>query len=168
MRSATAKAIRNARRACELTQQDLGRRLGLTGRAVYRWERGQSEPTKRNGQSLITAIRMLNADAAAQLAAVLASAGLSAPAAAPAQAVPAPLPPPVPSVDVRAVLEHSIFALADELDLPARRARNAVARLLRRLGDANLSFEITRRELEAWIAERAFSASEDGGASEAS
>jgi hypothetical protein len=64
----------------------------LKGRAVYRWERDESAPSKRN----------------------------------------------------RA-------ALADELDLPPRRARGALKRLVVRLSAANPTLDAVRKGLEEWI-----------------
>jgi hypothetical protein len=66
-----------------------------------------------------------------------------------AAAAPAPLPPTAaPQVVPRALLEHRVFSMADELDVPARRVRSALARWLRRLGEANFSCDAVQRELD--------------------
>jgi transcriptional regulator with XRE-family HTH domain len=68
-----AKAIRRARRACGLTQKQLGQRLGLKGgaQAVYRWERGTSAPSARRITALLAALAGLNAPVADALRATL-------------------------------------------------------------------------------------------------
>lgn len=71
--------------------------------------------------------------------------------------VPAPTSAAAPAEIVEqiaesATLELAVFGMADELDLPARRIRGALARLLKRLESAKLSLEGTQRQLEAWIA----------------
>jgi transcriptional regulator with XRE-family HTH domain len=146
MSSKLAPAIRTARRAAGLTQQELGMRLGLKGRAVYRWERDASAPAKARRKALVGAIEAVNRDAAAQLAAAFAEA--IAPAAA---AAPAPPPTPAPLSGPLA-LELAIFSMADELDLPPRRLRAALMKLLERMRQANISFEVCERQLAAWSA----------------
>jgi transcriptional regulator with XRE-family HTH domain len=141
MRSTLAQAIRNARLACGLTQDQLGMRLGLRGRAVYRWERDDSIPSKRHRRALVTAVNAVNQPAAAALHAVLESVGKGAPV------VPAPAPVPPPGVNAKLVLDLAVFSLAEELDLPARRARGALARLLARLREASVTIEAAEREL---------------------
>ncbi len=144
MRSKLAQSIRAARRSIGLTQEQLGGRLGLKGRAVYRWERDDAVPTQRNQRALVTAIQAVNPQVAAWLSAQMATArgGENASPAAPA-------PPPV---DEAAVLRHAIFVMADDLDLPPRRVRGSLRRLLKHLGEAKLTMESTERRLEEWIA----------------
>jgi transcriptional regulator with XRE-family HTH domain len=148
LRTEWARAIRSARHAAGLTQEQLGRRLGLKGRAVYRWERLDSAPTKRHRRALIVAIQAINPAAANALAGLAASA-TSAAAPAPAFAA----TPPVPAVDPAAAFENALFQTADELDLPARQVRRALARLFERLHEANLTLESSRQQLERRIIE---------------
>jgi transcriptional regulator with XRE-family HTH domain len=143
MRSKLAQTIRNARRTAGLTQQQLGMRLGLTGRAVSRWERSDSAPTQRHRAALVMAIKAVDVSAAASLAAALSGETVVDPASAPVRSQPA--------VDAASALEHAIYAMADELDLPARRIRGALARLLQRLRRTDMSLETTERLLESWI-----------------
>jgi hypothetical protein len=49
------------------------------------------------------------------------------------------------------VLERAVFVLADELDLPPRRARGALKRLVARLREANLNVETVQSLLDEWI-----------------
>ena len=145
MRSPMAQAILNARRAVGLTQEQLGRRIGLQGRAVYRWERDDIVPSKRNQRALVTAINAVNQEVAAKLAAALSGQGQGA------EPAPAPVPVP-PPLSAPVVLELAVFGMADELDLPARRIRGSLARLLKRLRESNLTLEVAQRQLDLWIA----------------
>jgi len=51
-----------------------------------------------------------------------------------------------------AAIELALFSMADELDLPARRVRDSLMRLLRRLREVNVTLEVAQRQLEEWIA----------------
>jgi len=126
-----------------LTQEQLGRRLGLKGRAIYRWERGDANPTRRNRAALVTAIAAVNMDLARHLKDVLIP---SAPSATP----PAAAPPPV---DKEALFDVTLYRMADELDLPARRVRGPLARLLRAMVGAELPLPVALQQLEARIAQ---------------
>jgi len=142
-RSKLADAIVRARRATGLTQEQLGRRLGLKGRAVYRWERDESAPTKRNRAALVTALTAVNPEVGAWFAQAIA-----VPAESPN---PAPTAPALAAPSAPEILERSVFALADELDLPPRRARGALKRFVARLSAANLSLDAVQSLLEEWI-----------------
>jgi transcriptional regulator with XRE-family HTH domain len=150
MRSPLARAIRDARLSLRLTQDQLGMRLGLKGRAVYRWERGVSAPTRRHQRALLTAVQAIDPSLAAKLQAELVSSarqaqGLGPPAPAP--------PPPVPAKPTGPVaLELAVFAAADELDLTPRRLRAALVKLCARLMEGGFSLESAQRQLEVWIA----------------
>ncbi len=143
MRSKLAQEIRNARRAAGLTQQQLGTRLGLKGRAVYRWERDDSVPTKRRRQALVLAIQVVNPQAARALAALLASLAVRG-------APTSPIAPPVaqPAIDPAAALESAIYEAADELDVSARQARAALVRLFERLRQAGLTLDSAEQNPE--------------------
>ena len=148
MRSSLAQAIRAARVASGLTQEQLGRRLGLKGRAVYRWERDASAPRKRHRRELVTAISAVNQAAATTLATVFASEAkgrLGAPAPAPAPA------PAVPVIDPQITLEFAVFAMADDLDIPARRLRGGLIRFVKRLREASITLDTVQRQLEAQL-----------------
>jgi transcriptional regulator with XRE-family HTH domain len=144
MHSQLALEIRNARRAAGLTQTQLGTRLGLKGRAVYRWERDASSPTKRHQRALVLAIQAINPAAASALATFIASAVVGGAASAVA------LPVAQPVVYPAAVLENALYQAADELDLPARQLRVALARLFARLRQASLTLESAGRQIEQW------------------
>jgi transcriptional regulator with XRE-family HTH domain len=147
MPTTMTKAIRSARRTAGLTQEQLGGRLGLKGRAIYRWERGDSTPSQRHRRALVTAIGAVNAKAAAALAAALAVEGKeSSASAAEAQLAPAPA-----LIDGKVALELAVFSMADELDLAPRRIRGSLLRLLKRLREANITFEAAQAQLEEWI-----------------
>jgi transcriptional regulator with XRE-family HTH domain len=130
---------------CGLTQAQLGMRVGLRGRAVYRWERGASVPSRRSRRALVTVLNALNPAAASMLAEALAVDGRSAAAA------PVPVPIAPPPISEKQATELAVFAMADELDLSARRVRGSLARLLRRMRETNLTLDAAQRELHAWM-----------------
>ena len=154
MRAKLGSFIREARREAGLTQEHLGCRLGLKGRAIYRWERDEAAPTGRHRRALIQEVQAVNPEAATKLKAALAveqgGAGTRASAAAPSLPQPAS---PLPTRGACEELELAVLKMADELDLPARRVRRSLARLLDRMRASNLSFEVAQRELEILIAQ---------------
>ena len=145
MRSPLANAIREARLAVRLTQEELGRQIGLKGRAVYRWERDASVPRRFVRGSVVRAIAMRNPEVAARLATAFEThakrkSGFVAPE-------PAPAPPPPPLDPV--ALEFALFAMADELDLAPRRLRASLTRLFPRVAQAGYSLDSARHAFEA-------------------
>lgn len=166
MATRLGQAIRAARLESRQTQQELGKRLGVKASAVQRWEAGRSKPPPRKRRALPAAIAALNAKAGARLQAMLeADAGIVAPAGAAtttaamgvamAAAPPQPhaatgLPGPSPPAAERSALELLVYRMADDLDLPPRRMRGALTRLLRSVRANGLSLEQLERELAAW------------------
>jgi DNA-binding XRE family transcriptional regulator len=148
-RAALAAALREARHQVALTQEEFGKKIGLKDRAVYRWERGESKPSPLNRRMLLNLLGPMNQQAAAKLKEAFATFDKSSAVEAPPS--PAPVPATLPVTVPRALLEQGVFAMADELDLPPRRVRGALARWLRRIGDANPAFDAIRGELDAWI-----------------
>ena len=150
MRTKLGSLIREARLAAGLTQEHLGRRLGLKGRAIYRWERNESAPTGRHRRTLVQEIQAVNPQAAAKLKAALTpvrnAAGSNADATVPSQAA---LPPP-PRTPAE-VIELAALKLADELDVTARRLRRPLARFIERVRIANIAIETAQGELERLI-----------------
>jgi transcriptional regulator with XRE-family HTH domain len=144
MRSELAQAIRDARLAIGLTQEELARRLGLKGRAVYRWERDDSAPRRRHRAALIAAVNAVNQSAGATLAAAISSVSKGRRGGATVAAASAP-----PPSDTKLAVELAIFGFADELDLPPRRVRLCLGRLLKRLRETNVTLETVERQLEA-------------------
>jgi transcriptional regulator with XRE-family HTH domain len=145
-RSALADALREARQSIGLTQEELGRHIGVKGRAVYRWERDDAQPNRANQRRVVEVIASLHEAAAAKLSAVIADQVKHAPV--------ATAPPPrtaTPPAALRALVEHSVFSVADELDLPPRRVRAALAGWLRRVHAAGLALDVVQREIDAWI-----------------
>jgi transcriptional regulator with XRE-family HTH domain len=145
MRSSLARAIREARLAAGLTQEQLGSRLRLKGRAVYRWERDESVPRRRHRAALVTAIHQVNPAAGEALAVALANVSKRSLR---LVQVPAPVVAP-PAIDTKLSFELGLFAFAEELDVPARRARAAMARLHRRWREGGVTFETAERHLQA-------------------
>jgi hypothetical protein len=51
------------------------------------------------------------------------------------------------------LLQLAVFRMADELDLPPRRLRGPLLRLLKRLRTAELSVEATNALIQQWVRE---------------
>lgn len=142
-RSPVGAAIRKARTTVQLTQDQLGKRIGIAGRAVHRWEMDRSAPTRRHRQDLVSAIQVLNPVAAAALAEAF-----NPKATTTAQVAAAPV-----AINHSEALAMAVFRVADELDLPARRVRRPLARFVGQLREVGLNLESTQECLDAWIAE---------------
>jgi transcriptional regulator with XRE-family HTH domain len=147
-KNALGQSICAARRAAMLTQEQLGKHVGVIGRTVHRWERGHRRPNRRHRQALLTAIGVLAPGAAAALATGL---GLepATPTASPGEATDARQAPNGPNGPAPA-LELLLLRAADELDLSPRRVRTAVTKLLAELSRAGFTLESAQRELEHW------------------
>jgi transcriptional regulator with XRE-family HTH domain len=150
MRKKLGQAIREARLTARLTQEQLGRRLGLKGRAVYRWENNDSAPTRRHERELVLALRAVSPAAAASLQAAFAAARPEVTS--PSAATPAPQTA-APSITPGEAFALAFFRMADELDLAPRRLRRPLARVLERIGGAGFTLETAQRMLAGWIAE---------------
>ena len=150
MRKKLGQVIRNARRSVDLTQTELGKRLGLKGSAIYRWETDESAPTRRHQRALVVAIQAVRPGAEAPLAAAFAALRTKE-GSAPAATVPQALPTsPTPTADV---LELAVLRMADELDLPARRLRRPLLRLLARLREGQFALDSAEQQIERWVSE---------------
>ena len=161
--------IVEARRAVSLTQDALGQRIELQGRAIYRWERNETAPNDRHRRALIREIHRLNPQVGLTLqAAITAKTGKAY------QVVSAPLvaepsissariddskspgpylvqAPQVPKASENTqpmldILEFAVLKMADELDVAPRRVRRALSRLLDRLSEAKLTLETLQLE----------------------
>lgn len=133
------QSIKAARLAAGLTAEQLGARLGRSTSALSRWEVDRTRPPPRQQQALLREISALNRAAGEALKAVLAPPPLAAP------------PPPAPVIDVAREVERALFAFADELDVPARRARGALVKLHRRLREAKVELGQAEARLEEWV-----------------
>jgi len=133
MLSFHAQAIRSARVAVGLTQEQLGRRVGVSGRAIYRWERDAAVPTRRNRTALVTAVAILNQAAGDQLKAAL------------EQGPAAPVVPAAtthfPRISVELALNLAVLGLAEALDVSPRLVRAALPRFSRQLRDAGVTLD---------------------------
>ena len=123
-----AEYLRAARVAVHLTQGELGRRLGLKARAVSRWERGEVRPSRKNVKRLVERLAEIDAGVAMKLRAALTG---EAP----------PVEPAPPSTEA---LMGAVREAADQLDVPARRARGALAAFLERLEAERFTLETAR------------------------
>ena len=139
MKGKHAQAIRTARTEAKLTQDELGMRIGLGGRAIYRWERGECGPTRRNRSALLTTISMLNAEAGKRLKDAFDGVLNTGPR----EAAPA-TPPPSHEVAV----QLSLLAFAHQLDVPPGRMRAALVRFCQRLASTQLTMDSLRACVE--------------------
>jgi len=168
--------IRDARRAAKLTQDELGRRLGLKGRAIYRWERNETAPSNTHRRALVREVNLFNPEAALKLQSVFSERTGKTynviATGAPQASVPqkpiyktstlsnSPYLDELPwsgAVSVSAqptsdVLDVALLKLADELDVPPRRARRALGRMLERLQNSKFRLESIQWELERLLA----------------
>jgi transcriptional regulator with XRE-family HTH domain len=146
-RSLLAQALREARQTVGLTQDELGRQLGLNSRAIYRWERDENAPTDLNLRRVVQVIAALHEAAASKLSAVIAN--QAAPSAADAPPT-SPLPAASTAQSRALIIERGVFSMADELDVAPRRVRGALSRWLRRVREANLALDVVQHEIDTW------------------
>lgn len=152
MSSEVALAIRAARRAARVTQTQFAALVGTKRRAVSRWEKDEATPTRRVRARLEHVLQTLHPESAARLQAAFARRDPT-PHAQPAQSAPAPAPAPAPAAGGdAAALELALFKFADDLDVPARRARVALARLLERLASDGFTLHGVQAQLSALAA----------------
>ncbi len=48
-------------------------------------------------------------------------------------------------------LDLALFTMADELDIPARRLRGGLARLIKRMRETNITLDTVQRHLEEYL-----------------
>ena len=149
MKAQHAEAIRSARTEAKLTQEELGRRIGLSGRAIYRWERGEYGPTRRNRSALVTTISVLHPEAGQRLKAAFDGATSAAPRAVALAASPT-------SHDV--AVQLSLLAFAHQLDAPPGRVRTALVRFCKQLASTQLTVDALRACVERVLPESEVSA----------
>ncbi|HEY5956675.1 MAG TPA: helix-turn-helix transcriptional regulator [Polyangiaceae bacterium] len=155
------QAIRRARRLVNLTQAQLGTRLGIRAQSVYRWENDRAAPTPRHEREIVRVIATYSADAAGALqAAIDKTHAKTAPSAlTQAPTSPTPVSPqqttPV-AVGPSDALQLAVFGLADDLDLPVRRVRRPLARFFDALRAVNLTFDAAGQQLNGWIVEQRY------------
>jgi transcriptional regulator with XRE-family HTH domain len=145
-RSLLAQALREARQTVGLTQEELGRQLGLNGRAIYRWERDETAPSDLNLRRVVQVIAALHEAAGSKLSAAIAN--QAAPSA--SDAPPTSPLPAVSTAQSRALIERGVFNMADELDVAPRRVRSALSHWLRRVREANLALDVVQHEIDTW------------------
>lgn len=63
----------------------------------------------------------------------------------------APVPEPRPVSSARFTVEYLVLRMADELEVPARRARMPLLQLLRSIQESNLPLGVVMQELATWI-----------------
>lgn len=53
-----------------------------------------------------------------------------------------------PPIETKAVFERAVFELADELDVPARRLRSGMVKLMSRMREVGISLDAAEKHLE--------------------
>lgn len=128
VRPPVAAHLRAARAAVHLTQAELAEQLGVKPRAISRWERGETRPTRKNVKRLVERLAEIDAGVAMKLRTALTG-------------EPQPASAPPPSADA---LMDAVREAADQLDVPARRVRAAFAFFLERLEAERFTLDTAR------------------------
>ena len=55
-----------------------------------------------------------------------------------------------PAIDTKLSFELAVFGMADELDVPARRLRGGLIKLVKRMRETNVTLDTMQRYLDAW------------------
>lgn len=135
---AVAAALQRARVSARLTMTAMGALVGVGGRAVARWERSLSTPSKATMLRLVSELRRYDVAAATTLARALAV----------EPALPPAPPPPSPEALRAAVLE-----VADRLDAAPSKTRRALGALFDQILAAHFTLEGATAALAAWSRE---------------
>lgn len=132
-----ALALRNARAALHMTQNEFGALVEVAPRTLTRWEtHGELPPPARRTYLLLKlAPRLAAAHLAALASAMDVDAGVAAALGAGG------------TTTTRPAVDTALWALAEELDVSARKLRPAVGRFLQRLEAAGASVADARAAL---------------------
>jgi len=127
-----------ARRALDLSQEGLGKLLGVSRRTSARWEWGKSVPAPAQLHALARAVHPRARDVAARVAeqvgATLVSLGLEDPPA-------PPEPPPRPVPPVALLVESVVCAAAEALDTKPAAVRDVLRAAFHRARAMSLTVE---------------------------
>src|SRR5688572_5424062 len=127
-----AGVLAAGRRSLRMKQAELGERLGVSAETISRWERRRRIPGARERPDLLRRLSLLSPEWAAKAASAMGTTLEAAGAAGPVV---------VSVVARRHSLEAAICAAAEALDMSPRLVRPAVAALLARLSEAQLSID---------------------------
>lgn len=147
MPSVQAQAIRAARLAVGLTQEQLGHRIGVQAQSIYRWERDATAPKRRHRTALVTAISLINAEAGTRLKAAFDPKR-------PQVTEPALSPPPA-HVPPDTTYDLVVLSMADHLDRSPRHVRVALLRMCDQLEHAGLTLDGLRASMQRALRESA-------------
>jgi len=128
--------LAEVRLAHRLYQSEIAERAGVSTRTFMRWENGRPPPAKRV-PALLRAVASFDEGGAERLAAALGT-SLRAHEIAAAPTAPVPSAPPPASQEA---IEHALFVAAEEMDIPAARARAPLAKLFRQLAALRVDWE---------------------------
>src|SRR5437763_1956839 len=112
-RTAVADALKKARARTALEQAELGARVGVSGRTIYRWEHGRTAPRAAQLKTVAEALRGLDATAAAAFTKAVG-------------VVLAPQDTDARAAGRRSAFESATYLAADALDVPAAKLRSVL------------------------------------------
>ncbi len=127
-----------ARHVLDLTQSQLGPKLGSSERTSQRWERGESTPLPSQLQDLAALVYAGDPDLAGELA-VQGGSTLEA----------LGLVPPTPGPEVAHVVDSIVCAAAEAIDLSPRAVRSALSAAFTRARRLGLSLDVVEETLRA-------------------
>jgi hypothetical protein len=128
--------------ALGMTQKDLGRHLGVTGRTVTRWMRGGTTLAPFQARILVNLLLPVNRDLASRVAATQ---GETLPAEVPG----APARRPLDEGAVPLAVDAVVCAAAEALDVSPRAVRPALVAAIRRAREAGVTMEQVEAVLTA-------------------
>ncbi len=141
--------IVHAQMALGTSQEELGKKLGVSRRTITRWMRRESYPSPLEWANLARLVYPRNRDLAVQIASglkeTLVTLGIEAP---PPPPPPPPAPPPPPPLPpTRDVVDSIVCAAADAIDVTPRAVRPAVVAVFDRYASLGLSLAQVLAEL---------------------
>lgn len=121
------KHLHAARYALRLTQEAFGAPLGVTKRTVSRWEGDHTRPSKADVLRIIEHVEKMDAEVGAGLRAAITGVAVERADAG------------VGEAERQRVVGEALVEMADALDVAPRRVREALVRVVARLGAAGVS-----------------------------
>jgi len=134
-----ATTLRKLRLAARLRQKVLGRKLGVTGQTIGRWEKGTRGPTQKTLRLLVAIFHPIDPASTAKLAEArgfsLAELGIAPP----------PTTPTTATVSLRDAVDVVVLASAESSGAPITIVRAVVGAAIRKAREMGLSLETLER-----------------------
>jgi DNA-binding XRE family transcriptional regulator len=143
-----------AQSALGTSQEELGKKLGVSRRTMTRWTRGDSHPSPQEWANLARLVyprnRALAEEIATKLKETLVTLGIEGPPAPPpAPPPPSPAPVPRPFPPAGDLVDSVVCAAADAIGVTPRAVRPALVAAFDRYASLGLSLEEVRKELRS-------------------